>query len=253
MKIIQFIKILLFFLFTIFLSSCNGKNAKRNVTLIEGLNLNKCIFEKKDIYLKDFIPKDYDVLDSLSSDFNNDKIKDKIIVLANKNEFKNNVDRIFLVLIGNVDGKYSLIMKNPKVIPCIKCAGGAGGEESYSDLVFIKNILSFVQIKIMDTKLLEIKYQFENNNSEFVLRKINSTQSDLYENQEKKDKKIIDNLNINIKQFNYEDSQKYENSKSKINDVDGYTNLREEKNSSSKILEKVKKDSEIDVLDKTGG
>ncbi len=36
-----------------------------------------------------------------------------------------------------------------------------------------------------------------------------------------------------------------------INDPDGYTNLRKEKNSNSKILAKIKSGEEIDVLDKT--
>ena len=51
----------------------------------------------------------------------------------------------------------------------------------------------------------------------------------------------------------YEDSElENSNLKNTIQDSDGFTNLRQEKNTSSAILEKVKTGSEIEVLDKTG-
>ena len=239
-------------------SDCNilYKSIDKQLKIIQKENLTSEITNEdktnklKD--LKDFIPNGYDVLDSLSIDFNKDKNKDKIIILSSKNEFKNNEARVFLLLIKDIKGKYSLIIKNSNVIPCIKCTGGTGGEDSYSDLLFSNNVLSFVQIKIIDTKLLEIKYEFEIKNSELILTKMSLSKSDLFDNQEKKVKKVINNLNINIKEFNYNDFQKNSKSVFKINDPDGFTNLRKEKSSSSIILEKVKTDSEIEVLDKTG-
>jgi len=43
-----------------------------------------------------------------------------------------------------------------------------------------------------------------------------------------------------------------DNSKYKINDLDGYTNLRKDKNTSSEILQKINNGSEVEVLDNSG-
>lgn len=85
MKIIKLIKILLFLLFAIFLSSCNSKNAKKNVTLIEGLNLDKCLFEKKDINLKKYKYKDTFIEDVKMSDLLNNTFRDDFFKYLEKN------------------------------------------------------------------------------------------------------------------------------------------------------------------------
>ena len=200
----------------------------------------------------DFIPKGYMILDSISEDLNSDKLIDKIYVVASEQEFKNNESRLFLILIKDNNGNYNLKLKNPNVIPCLKCAGGSGGEDSYSDLIFKKNILSFVQIRINGTKLIENKYEFQNKNSEIVLNRIFITSSDLYENQDLKDNKTINKLNINIKDFNYKNFLITSKSVTKINDPDGYTNLRKEKSTTSSILEKIKTGAIVEVKEQSG-
>ncbi|WP_129747320.1 SH3 domain-containing protein [Flavobacterium anhuiense] len=55
----------------------------------------------------------------------------------------------------------------------------------------------------------------------------------------------------NYLEHEYSNSLSY-NSKYKINDSDGYTNLRKEKNTSSEILQKISTGSEVQVLDNSG-
>lgn len=198
--------------------------------------------------LDDFIPKGYMILDSLSGYLNNDKFLDKIIILADNQEFEKNESRLFMILLNNKNEGYSLKMKNPNVIPCLKCAGGNVGEDSYNNLNFNNNILSFNQLKISDPKLVEIKYEFSNQDSNFRLNNIIVTNSNLTGGSEFK-VKIVATDKIPIKDFNYNNYIKYYNYYVKINDPDGYTNLRKDNNSKSTILEKIKNEENIKVLD----
>jgi hypothetical protein len=95
MKIIQFIKILLFFLFAIFLSSCNSKNEKKNVTLIEGLNLDTCLFEKKDISLKKYKYNNTFIEDIKMSDLLNTTFRDDFFKYLEKNSGDDGTDQEF--------------------------------------------------------------------------------------------------------------------------------------------------------------
>lgn len=233
------------------------KSIEKQIKVIQKENLvSEVTDENKANKLKkidDFIPNGYMILDSLSEDLNSDKLVDKILVLASEQEFKNNESRLFLILLKDKNGDYKLKIKNPNVIPCLKCAGGSGGEDSYSNLLFKKNVLSFVQLKINGSKLIETKYEFQNKNNELLLDKVVITKSDLYENEDKKDEKIIDKLNINIKDFNYNNNfQNNSKSITKINDPDGYTNLRKEKSTTSVILEKVKTGEKVEVIEQSG-
>nr|WP_294926589.1 SH3 domain-containing protein [uncultured Flavobacterium sp.] len=196
----------------------------------------------------DFIPKGYFVLDSLPGYIDNDKFLDKIIILANNQEFKNNESRLFLLLLNNSNKGYSLKMKSPNVIPCIKCAGGTGGEDAYSDLVFQNNILSFSQFKIIDSKIYEINYNFLNIESDFSLNKVTITNSNLTVNSQFK-VKITPISKTSLKDFDYHNYETYLRYSVKINDLDGFTNLRKEKNSTSTILEKIKTGEIVKVLD----
>ena len=72
-------------------------------------------------------------------------------------------------------------IKNSNVTPCIRCAGGFGGEDSYKDLLFQNNMLSFVQLKIEGSNLIKTKYEFQNKNSEILLFKIIITKSNLFD------------------------------------------------------------------------
>lgn len=71
-----------------------------------------------------------------------------------------------------------------------------------------------------------------------LLNKFNSTEKDLYE------KKILPVLEKKIIERKFEVGT--------IQDLDGYTNLRKEKSSSSEILQKIKSGERIDVLNNSG-
>ena len=239
-------------------SNCNliYKSIEKQIKIIQKDNLvSEVTDENKANKLKkidDFIPNGYMILDSLSGDLNSDKIIDKIVVLASEQEFKNNEPRLFLILLKDTNGDYKLKIKNPNVIPCLKCAGGSGGEDSYSDLSFKKNILSFLQLKINGSKLIETKFEFQNKSNELLLNKVIITKTDLNENEDVKDEKIIDKLNVNIKDFNYNSFQNSSKSTYKIKDPDGYTNLRKEKSTTLAILEKVKTGETVEVIEQLG-
>jgi hypothetical protein len=228
---------------------------EKEIKLIQKENLvSEVTNENKSNKLKkieDYVPKGYMVLDSLSGFINADKFTDKIIILANNQEYKNNEPRVFLLLLNDKNGDYTLKLKSLNIIPCLKCTGETGGEDSYSDFTLKNNILSFTQLKILDTKLIRIEYSFQNRESDFILNEVVITKSDLNGNSELKTRKSMNNK-IYLKGFNYNNYANYLKSYGKINDLDGFTNLRREKNSTSTILEKVKTGESVEVLDNSG-
>lgn len=201
--------------------------------------------------INDFIPKDYTILDSLSGFINNDNLPDKILVLANSQEFKNNESRLLLILLNERNKEYSLKFKSSNIIPCLKCAGGTGGEDSYDELSFNNNTLSFIQLKINDSNFIKIKYEFLNNKKDFKLDKVTATSSEL-DNDFVNKVSIKLNTSISLRSFNYQDYNRYLNYSVKIADLDGFTNLRKGKNSSSIILEKIKTGEDVKVIDNSG-
>lgn len=202
--------------------------------------------------ITDFIPKDYFVLDSLSGYINKDNLSDKIIILASEKEYKNNTPRTLIVLINDGVGGYVLKIKNQNVIPCLKCTGGTGGEDSYNDLLLNKNLFSFTQLTINDSELIENKYTFQFIEGEIILDNVIISKSNLYNDKIQKEKKTINNLKVNIRDFNYNDFKNNVVIKLKITDPDGYTNLRKEKSSTSSILEKVKTGEFVEVIKQSG-
>lgn len=202
--------------------------------------------------INNFIPNGYFVLDSLSGFLNKDNFKDKIIILASEQEYKDNTPRTLIVLINDGVGGYILKTKNQNIIPCLKCTGGTGGEDSYSNLLLNKDLFSFTQLRINDSKLIENKYIFKIIEGEIILDKIIIIKSNLYNDDVPKDKKSIDNLKININDFNYNDFRNIFLVKLKISDSDGFTNLRKEKNTTSTILEKVKTGESVELIKQLG-
>nr|WP_315238869.1 SH3 domain-containing protein [uncultured Flavobacterium sp.] len=203
--------------------------------------------------ITDFIPKDYFVLDSLSGYINKDNFQDKIIILASEKEYKNNTPRTLIILINDGIGGYVLKIKNQNVIPCLRCSGGTGGEDSYNDLLFNKNLFSFTQLRINDSELIENKYTFQIIEGEVILDNVIISKSGLYNDKVPKERKTINNLKVNISDFNYNDFKNNFTIRLKIADPDGYTNLRKEKNSTSSILEKVKTGEFVEVIKQSGG
>ncbi|OXA76305.1 SH3 domain-containing protein [Flavobacterium aquidurense] len=244
-------------IFKILKNSCPQiySSLEKELTLIQKENLvSEITNESKTNKLKlinDFIPEGYTILDSLSGYINDDNLTDKILILANSQEFKNNESRILLILLYNQNKEYSLNFKSSNIIPCLKCAGGTGGEDSYDDLSFNNNILSFIQLKISDSNLIKIKYEFLNNKSDFKLDRVTTTSSEL-NNDFANTVSIKLNTSISLRNFNYQDYKSYLNYSVIIADLDGFTNLRKEKKSSSIILEKIKTGENVKVIDNSG-
>jgi hypothetical protein len=202
--------------------------------------------------ITNFIPKGYFVLDSLSGQINKDNLKDKIIILASEQEYKDNTPRTFLILINDSVGGYVLKVKNQNVIPCLKCTGGTGGEDSYSDLSLNKNLFSFTQVKINDSELIENKYNFQIIEGEIILDNVIIIKSDLYNDNVPKERKTMNTIKVNISDFNYNNFENNFTIRVKITDPDGYTNLRKEENSTSHILEKIKTGELVEVIKQSG-
>lgn len=77
--------------------------------------------------LNSFFLKDFIILDSLSGDLNNDKIKDLVLILKHKQEEDNfDTTRPLLLLEGNNQGLYRLMAKNDNVVLCKICGGVFG-------------------------------------------------------------------------------------------------------------------------------
>ena len=198
--------------------------------------------------IKDFIPDNYFILDSVSGKINDDSYLDKILVLADKSEFENNQARVFLILLQNKEGKYSLELKNENIIPCYKCAGGTGGEDSYSDLMLEGKILSFNQLQIKDQQLIVRNYDFINTNGTFLLKQITITSSNLFDDKIPSTKEVIKGQDIALKNFDYTSTENKLVKTAIIKDPDGYTNLRKEPHSNSQILEKINSGTKVEVL-----
>ena len=74
-----------------------------------------------------YIPNNYTILDSLSRDINNDKIKDLVLILKHNQEEDNfDTTRPLLLLEGNNQGLYRLMAKNDNVVLCKECGGVYG-------------------------------------------------------------------------------------------------------------------------------
>lgn len=116
------------------------------ITLLLSLNVaaqsNKTVNYKNQI-LK-FVPKNFEILDTIKGNLNNDSFEDYILVLKKKNEeTTSNYDdnkpekRPLLILTGNSNNKLELKARNDNSVLCIDCSG-AIHEDSYVG-VKIKN------------------------------------------------------------------------------------------------------------------
>ncbi|MGE8553954.1 MAG: hypothetical protein ACN6OB_08450 [Chryseobacterium jejuense] len=118
------------------------------------------------------------VLDSLVFDFNNDQIKDKVLIRANPkeqetmgDEYFNNIDsyyRTLDILVGKNNGKYTQISSNKNIIPCLRCNEPM---EAYSDFKRIgKNSFSVDVIQKAESSIYQLIFEWKKDN--FYLAKI---------------------------------------------------------------------------------
>lgn len=105
--------------------------------------------ERNEVYMSDFlfqfIPHDYDILDTVVGDLNLDGINDYILVINRYEEEKyyeydeideSAIKRFFLILLGDKNNQLDLYRENKDAVYCLHCAGGMG--EPYIKTV-IKN------------------------------------------------------------------------------------------------------------------
>ncbi len=112
------------------------------------------------------------VLDSLIFDFNNDQIKDKVLIRANPkeketmgDEYFNNIDsyyRTLDILVGKNNGKYTQISSNKNIIPCLRCNEPM---EAYSDFKRIgKNSFSVEVIQKAESSIYQLVFEWKKDN-----------------------------------------------------------------------------------------
>lgn len=133
----------IFFLLSILVFSCNSNKIEnhqdKKSTDADSTNANKTFeietLETKLVYklvLKDFIPKNYALLDSSSGNLNLDEYKDYVMVLKKIDEEKisdvveHPEKRPLLILIGQKDGSFKQVRKNNNSVYCVDCGGVMG-------------------------------------------------------------------------------------------------------------------------------
>lgn len=75
--------------------------------------------------IRNFIPPEYDLLDSASGDLNGDGLTDYVLVLQSKTENSKNSSgvRPLLLLIGTEKNNFELVSRNDSVVLCKSCGG----------------------------------------------------------------------------------------------------------------------------------
>ncbi|HMG82188.1 MAG TPA: hypothetical protein VK559_04065 [Ferruginibacter sp.] len=118
--------------------------------------------------IQSFIPKHYEILDSVSGDINRDSCTDVILILKSTKTF----DHPVLLLEGNGTGNYFLAARNDSVVLCEGC-GGECCHEPYQQMVIGKDYFSFAHyggdMNIHWTRL--IAFTFDLKTRQYVLRK----------------------------------------------------------------------------------
>jgi len=150
--------------------------------------------------IKDFIPKDYEIKDSISGDLNKDGLKDIVLVLSHLQEDTFEMDeepkRLLLILFKSAVG-FKLSGKSSEVVMCRHCGGMYG--DPYSQLDITKGVLSIEHYGGSSWRWTETrKFRYQQNG--FYL--IGST-SNLFWNVQDCDGKGIGEAGKNFKDINY--------------------------------------------------
>lgn len=123
--------------------SCNINIENNSFDLIKGKLVSNISTNQEQAVvneLQKFIPENYLLLDSLSSDLNQDGLKDYLLILKNKGEvaLSNVVEhpekRPLLILIQNKSNQLELKSKNENVVYCVDCGGMMG--DPYVTMVY---------------------------------------------------------------------------------------------------------------------
>lgn len=146
------------------------------ITLLLSLNLaaqSNDIISYKNQLLK-FVPQNFEILDTVKGNLNNDSFDDYILVLKKKNEettsnYGDNKPekRPLLILIGNSDNKLELKARSDNAVLCIDCSGAIHGDSFEG--VKIKNGYFSIEHSTVGgndkwSKIITFKYDKSKNN-----------------------------------------------------------------------------------------
>ncbi|WP_108869612.1 hypothetical protein [Aquimarina aquimarini] len=129
-------------------------------------------------FLEDFIEKDFYVYDSISGHYDNDSIKDKILIIDISDDDslggKAKEDFVVKVLKGSSEkNKFQLLFQSNSIIPCNYCDKWSNDAEySFSDLKLENGIFSFETNNNSNSIGIRNKFIFKYTNSRMVLFKI---------------------------------------------------------------------------------
>lgn len=157
--------------------------------------------------LNSYILKDFIILDSLSGDLNNDKIKDLVLILKHNQEDDNfDTTRPLLLLEGNNQGLYRLMAKNDNVVLCKICGGVFG--DPYDGISINNRTFSIEHYggsRFRWTRI--ITFKFDKSSNQFILK---SDAGIVYDNgnpdkkTEKRSYNKIDFGRLAFTKFNYD-------------------------------------------------
>jgi hypothetical protein len=120
--------------------------------------------------LNSYILKDFIILDSISGDINNDKIKDLVLILKHYQEDDNyDTVRPLLLLEGNSLGLYRLMAKNDNVVLCKICGGVFG--DPYDGISVNNGTFSIEHYggsRFRWTRI--ITFKFDKSSNQFILK-----------------------------------------------------------------------------------
>jgi hypothetical protein len=108
------------------------KNKINNDSILQTIQIESKSVIKKIEDLKDFIPDNFSILDSMSGNLNLDNYPDLIVVLKENNEdtMYSNVDhpikRPLLIIVGQNNETYKLAAQNFNTVYCNTCGGMMG-------------------------------------------------------------------------------------------------------------------------------
>lgn len=110
----------------------------------------------------EFTPKNYSILTKLEYDWNEDRIKDMIIVYdsipSNKGEAIGK--RPLIALLGKSNNHYEFWFRNDNAIPCRSCSGSADPD---IELKIYNGKLYYKDVSLMGSTVKNIKYTFDKN------------------------------------------------------------------------------------------
>lgn len=178
------LKLVFYILIVVFFFSCNKKNETEKKVNSNKVEIKKDTATKKFLpeshkeevnnigeNIKNFIPENYAVLDTVSGNLNLDNFVDMIVVLKKIGEEKtsdviNNPEkRPLLILIGEAKNKFKLAERNDNTVYCIDCGGIMG--DPFMEIV-IKN--GYFSVEHYGgsawrwTRVITYKYSKEENN-----------------------------------------------------------------------------------------